>query len=72
MSQTEEKNQKAEAENRLITVQEGKIRMRVGLGILIGLIVAYAYEPSIRESYGPLSLGSAIAMGIYRTGKESL
>jgi hypothetical protein len=72
MSQTEEKNQMAVAENRLISVREGKIRMRVGYGLLIGMVVAYAYEPSVRECYGPLSLVSAIAMGVWRTGKESL
>jgi len=72
MSKTEEKNQKAEAENRLITVREGKIRMRVGYGLFLGLVVAYAFWPSIRESYGPLSLVSAVAIGVWRTGNESL
>jgi len=71
-SKAEEKNQKAEAENRLITVREGEIRMQVGYVILIGLTLAYAMIPSIRENYGPLSLVSAIGIGVWRTGNESL
>jgi len=71
-SKAEEKHRNAEAENRLISVREGEIRVRVGYAILITLVLAYTFLPSIRDNYGPLSLVSAAGIGVWRTGKESL
>jgi len=71
-SKAEEKHRNAEAENRLISVREGEIRVRVGYAILITLVLAYTFLPSIRDNYDPLSLVSAAGIGVWRTGKESL
>ncbi len=72
MSKFEEKFLKAEAENRLTSVKEGQIRKVFGIVVLAATAVAYAAYPSIRTAYGPLSLVSVVAVGVWRTGNESL
>jgi hypothetical protein len=64
--------EKAKDENRLITLSEGQIRKRVGLFILCALCVSFFLFPSFRRSYGSLSVISAIGVGTWRTGNESL
>ena len=69
----EEKRAKAESENRLITHREGEIRKQVAYFLFVCLFLStYYLLPSIRDYYGPLSMLSAYAIGVWRTGNESL
>lgn len=62
----------AEAENRLISAGEGAVRKTAGLAIFAVVAVALVLFPSIRESYGPVSLGLSVGGGVYMTGRQSL
>ena len=62
----------ARSENRLISLNEAKIRQSVGLAILAAVIAVTVLFPSTRMAYGPLSLGWAVAGGVFMTGKQSL
>jgi hypothetical protein len=72
MSKFEDKFIKAEAENRLTSVKEGQIRKVFGISLLAIEIVACILYPSFRTAYGPLSLVAVVAVGVWRTGNESL
>ena len=68
----DKKAKQAEDENRLITLSEGQIRKRVGVFVLCALCVCFLLFPQIRRSYSSLSVISAIGVGTWRTGYESL
>ncbi len=72
MSKFEDKFIKAEAENRLTSVKEGQIRKIFGLSVLAVEAVVCMIYPSFRTAYGPLSLITVVAVGVWRTGNESL
>ena len=62
----------AQHENRMISKKEGQIRMNVGLSITAVGVSLLLAVPSTRQAYASMSLLFAAALGVWRTGKQSL
>ena len=62
----------ARKENRMISKKEGQIRMGIGISVALGGVTALVSWPDTRDAYAPMSLVFAAALGIWRTGKQSL
>ena len=72
---TEDDRQKydeATQSNRLISVNEMKIRKIIGVLCVNLIALAYTLFPSSRDCYGPLSVALSVSVGVYRTGEQSL
>ncbi len=59
-------------ENRMISVQEGDVRKKVGAFLLASTIASWFLLPMCRTYYGFMSVAFASSVGIYRTGYQSL
>lgn len=62
----------AVSENRMITPEEGQIRMNAGYAMLATTLGICALYPPARTAYGYLGFAAATAVGTWRTGKQSL
>ena len=61
--------EQAVAENRMITAEEGQIRMKAGYAMAAATLGICALYPPAREAYGYLGFAAATAVGTWRTGK---
>ena len=62
----------AVADNRMISLEEMEARQKIGIGIGAFTAVIWALYPPYRTMYGLLGVGVGSAVGLWRTGKQSL
>ena len=62
----------AVAESRIITPEEMEVRKKAGYGIAAITLAILAIYPPYRTMYGLLGLGVGSAVGVWRTGNQSL
>ena len=59
-------------DGRMISRTEGRLRCKVGLLLLtLTLLTLIGHAPA-RMAYGPVSLATATAVSVWRTGQQSL
>ena len=57
---------KAIAENRIISPEEGQIRMNIGYAMGAATLVGAIFNPL---AFGPIGAGSMMSIGVWRSGK---
>ena len=62
----------AVADNRMISLEEMEARQKIGIGIGAVNFVIWALYPPYRTMYGLFGVGVGSAVGLWRTGKQSL